>query len=464
MRVFSLHDDNPPRHPRPLFLFAKHLPLALLALAAVLASGCGNGHDKKQAAKIPEVIATTPITDEVIDYQDFTGRLSAITGVEIRARATGYITQAIPQSKEGQMVAKDELLFVVDPRPYQVKLDQAVAQLESAKANATRARNVYERAYTLLGKKAGFQEDVDMRKGDMDVADAAVLEAKAKVADAKLSLDFCYVTAPSAGRISRRMVDPGNLVQQDNTILTTLVTEDPLYAYFDVDERTYLSLLGSAAKRLMSRSPSLQLPVLMRLANEDDFVGKDRRLPKGASPSRDRFLHEGTVDFIDNQVTATTGTIRLRGVFKNPDRLLKPGLFARIRLPIGEPYRAILIPDEALQSDQGRKFVYVVTKGKNKKGEAVDLVEYHRVTIGQAVPATKKQKNAKGEEEDVPYLLRVILRPEKGKENREGIKEGERIIVVGQQRVRPDAQVTVRMQPPPQRPASSLSKLLTASR
>src|SRR5262249_3032093 len=139
--------------------------VALGLLAAALASGCGNGHAKARAPKAPEVIATTPITDEVIDYQDFTGRLSAIGSVEIRARATGYLTQAIPQSKEGQLVAKDELLFVIDPRPYQVKLDQAAAQLESAKAHAVRARSLYERAYALLGKKSGSQEEVEMRKG-----------------------------------------------------------------------------------------------------------------------------------------------------------------------------------------------------------------------------------------------------------------------------------------------------------
>src|SRR5262249_10177307 len=169
MRVFSLQAGNNRRHPRPPHPNPSPTrggrgwgggSLALLALAAVLASGCGNGHEKAGPAKSPEVIVTTPITDEVIDYQDFTGRLSAIGTVEIRARATGYLTQAIPQSREGQLVAKDEQLFVVDPRPYQVKLDQAVAQLESAKATAARARSLYERAYALLGKKAGFQEDV----------------------------------------------------------------------------------------------------------------------------------------------------------------------------------------------------------------------------------------------------------------------------------------------------------------
>jgi RND family efflux transporter MFP subunit len=405
------------------------LPVVLGLLAAVLAGGCGNGHEKARAPKAPEVIVTTPITDEVIDYQDFTGRLSAIGTVEIRARATGYVTQAIPQSKEGQLVAKDELLFVVDPRPYKVKLDQAVAQHESAKANAVRARTLYERASGLLRTKSGSQEDVDMRKGDLDVADAAVLEAKAKVEDAKLSLDFCYVTAPTAGRVSRRLVDPGNLVLADNTVLTTLVTEDPLYTYFDVDERTYLNLLGSTARGLTSLVSRPTFPVLMRLANEDEFA------------------HAGTVDFLDNQVSATSGTIRMRGTFKNAGGLLKPGLFARVRLPIGSPYKALLIPDEALQSDQGRKFVYVVREGKNKEGEPIDVVRYRKVSVGQAVGG-----------------LRVIQPPEKGKEDKEGIKEGDRIVVTGQQRVRPGVPVTVQPQPPPPRPESPLRKLLAANR
>jgi multidrug efflux pump subunit AcrA (membrane-fusion protein) len=480
MSVAFLPDGNQDaKSTASYFTALTRLPLALGLLAAFLASGCGNGHEKP-AVKIPEVIVTTPITDEVIDYQDFTGRLSAISTIDIRARVQGYVTQAIPQSREGQFVAKDELLFVIDPRPYKVKYDQAVAQLESARANAVRARSLYDRAYALLGTRAGAQEDVDMRKGDLDITEAAVLEGKAKVEDAKLNLDFCYVTAPTAGRVSRRMADPGNLVLADNTILTTLVTEDPLYAYFDVDERTYLNLLGAATRRLISysatpelpgsgagtlgllapplgqgpfhavsallanNSAALSFPVLMRLANEDDFVRKEKVLYEGKVTYKEKFLHEGTVNFIDNQVSATSGTIRMRGVFQNPDGLLKPGLFARIRLPVGNPYTATLIPSEALQSDQGRKFVYVVKTGKNKKGEAADMVEYRRVTVGQAVG-----------------VLSVILPPEPGKE---GIQLGDRIVVTGQQRVRPDVQVKVKTQPPPKRPEATLGRLMAENR
>ncbi len=214
------------------------------------------------------------------------------------------------------------------------------------------------------------------------------------------------------GRISRRFVDPGNLIMADQTILTTIVADDPAYVYFDVDERTYLDLIQATAPGVTSSISGLQFPVLMRLANEEQFT------------------HGGAVNFIDNQVSATTGTIRMRGVFANPKGLLKSGLFARIRLPIGNPYQTVLIPDEALMSDQGRKYVYVV----NDKNEIV----YRKVKLGQAIQD-----------------LRVI---------KEGVSPEERVVVQGMQRVRPGVTVTVKNQDPPARPESPLGKLLSFQR
>jgi RND family efflux transporter MFP subunit len=379
--------------------------LGLGVLAAVLAAGCGQAQQGAKATKPIEVIVTKPILDEVTDYQDFTGRLTAVKTVEIRARVTGYVKE-VP-FKEGDLVKEGDLLFQIDARPYKAQLDQDEADLVNKKAVVIQKEALYRRTENLVIKRAASPEDYDIQHGDYKVAKAGVGQAEAKLEASRLNLDWTRVTAPISGRISRRYVDPGNLVNADSTLLTTIVTENPVYAYFDVDERTYLDLLDTVSPGLTTWLSGLQFPVLMRLANEEEFT------------------RAGTVDFIDNQVSATTGTIRMRGVFQNPKGYLKAGLFTRIRLPIGAPYKALLVPDEALQSDQGRKYVYVV----NDKNE----VAYRKVKFGQALQG-----------------LRVI---------KEGVAAGERVIINGMQRVRPGSHVVVQMQAPPARPHSPLGKL-----
>ncbi len=216
------------------------------------------------------------------------------------------------------------------------------------------------------------------------------------------------------------MVDPGNLVNADQTVLTTLVSVDPMYAYFDVDERTYLELAAITAQGSNSFFSALQFPVLMRLANDEEFNTK------------------GYVNFLDNRLNSTTGTVRMRGVFANPNGVFKSGLFARIRLPIGAPYKTLMIPAEALMSDQGRKYVYVVKKEKDEKGEEVDKVEYRSVKLGQELQG-----------------MCVI---------KEGIKDGERVVVAGMQRVRPSAVVKAELREPPPPPPSPLTKILKEDR
>jgi RND family efflux transporter MFP subunit len=216
-------------------------------------------------------------------------------------------------------------------------------------------------------------------------------------------------------------VDPGNLVNADNTQLTTLVVENPIYAYFDVDERTYLDILSYIAPGQATWAEGMKQPVLARVSNESEF----ERL--------------GYIDFIDNRVVATTGTVRMRGVFQNPQFALKPGLFVRIRLPIGSSYKAILIPDEAIQSDQERKYVWVVN--------AENKVEYRSVQLGQSI-----------------QQLRVIRAPEKGKEGKEGLAEGERVIISGMQRVKNGTIVDADEQPAPPPPKMSLVRLINAEK
>jgi multidrug efflux system membrane fusion protein len=387
--------------------------------ALLLLTVCGSGCDRAGPAKgtkNPRVIVTRPITDTVMDYQDFTGRLEAVKTVEIRARVSGYVTSV--EFKEGEIVKEGSLLFQIDVRPYKADLNQAEANLKVALADRDLQKRNAERAKTLLPSNAISKEDYETVHAASEKSGATVGAMEAARDRAKLYLDYTRVIAPVTGRISRRYVDPGNLITADNTVLTTLVTENPMYAYFDVDERTYLDLLAHVAPGRSSWYEGLKLPVMMLLANEKEFE------------------KVGIVDFVDNRVIATTGTVRMRGVFQNPGALLKAGLFVRIRLPIGSAYKALLIPDEAIQSDQERKYVWVVSD-KNE-------VEYRSVTLG---PSLKE--------------LRVIRPAQAGREGKEGLEEGERIIISGMQRVRKGVQVDAEMQEPPAPPGMPLVRLLT---
>jgi membrane fusion protein, multidrug efflux system len=389
--------------------------ISVALVSALLLSGCDNGALATHGTKKPKVVVTTPITDTVMDYQDFTGRLDAVQSVDIRARVSGFITEA--PFKEGDPVKEGDLLFQIDMRPYKADLNQAVANLKLSIADRDYQVQNAERAGRMFATKAISTDDYQKALMERDKSAAAVGAFEAAREKAKLYVDYTRVTSPLTGRISRRFVDPGNLVNQDNTILTTVVTENPVWGWFDVDERTYLNLLAQIAPGLKSWSEGLSLPVMMQLANEKDF----QRI--------------GTVNFVDNRITATTGTVKMRGVFDNSTDMLKPGLFARFRLPMGAAYQSIIIPDEAIQSDQERKYVWVV----NKNNE----VEYRSVTLGQAI----------GE-------LRVIRPAEKGKEGKEGLAVDERIIISGMQRVRKGTVVEAEAQPPPEPPHMALVRLI----
>ena len=397
------------------------LRVGLLFPASFLLLGTACDQAPLERPKKPvEVVVTTPVRGEVADYQDFTGRLDGYRTIEIRARASGYIIEA--PFKEGDVVRDGDLLFQIDPRPYEAALNQAQANVKLAMADANVQAKNAARARNLVKTTAISQEDYDTVLATEEKARATVGAMQAAGDLARLNLEFTRVTAPlkdaplKKGRISRRFVDPGNLILADNTILTTLVIDSQLYAYFDVDERTYLNLVES---RSPGATPSagqdswlktLQFPVLMSLANEGN-----------------KFEHVGKVDFIDNRVVATSGTIRMRAIFDNQNGILKSGLFIRIRLPIGKPINTLLIPAEALQRDQERTNVFVVNTR--------NVVTYRRVTVGQ---------------QELEGLSAI----------QEGLAEGDRVIVSGMQRVRTGAQVETRMRPPPKAPDSPLVRLL----
>ena len=381
---------------------------ALGAFLVIVAVGCGGRAAKAPEKQAPEVVVTTPVADEVADYQDFTGRLDGLRNVDIRPHVSGYVVSA--PFKEGDAVKENDVLFLIDPRPFKADLNLAAANLKLSRADQVLQESNAARARSLLPTGAMSREDFDTATA---TAEKSRANAEAMVATrdrAQLYLDYTKVIAPIGGRISRRLVDPGNLVNADQTVLTSIVSDNQLYAYFDVDERTYLDLVGTASPgqggALASR---LQFPVLLRLANEDEFS------------------RTGVVNFVDNRVNANTGTIRLRAVFDNPTGSLRAGLFVRIRLPVGAPYQALLVPDEAVLSDQGRKYVYVV--------DANNEVAYRSVTLGEEI---------KG--------LRVI---------RKGVAKRDRVVVSGMQRIKPGAQVHAETQAPPKPPGSPLGKLLS---
>jgi RND family efflux transporter MFP subunit len=391
---------------------------AALALAGLLA-GCNQTPPPPKPPRA-EVVVTSPIFDEVTDYQDFTGRLDALLTVDIRPRVSGYIVKA--PFKEGDLVKEGDELFLIDPRSYDADYRQAEGNLKQAEADRKLQDRNYARGRQLFEARSIGQEEFDQITGTWEKSTANATALAAVRDRAKLYLDYTRVTSPISGRISRRNVDPGNLVNAEQTLLTTVVSDDTTYAYFDVDERTYLDLVESSAQRRKTESwfTGLQFPVVMRLANEEDFT----------LPDNTGFRHVGAVNFVDNRLSGNSGTIRMRGVFPNPDHLLKSGLFVRIRLPIGTPYRAVIVPDEALQSDQGRKYVYVV----NDK----NVIEYRAVEPGQAV-----------------HDLRII---------KKGLTGTERVVVEGMQKVREKAEVDVKTRPAPKPPQSTLSKLLSYER
>lgn len=320
----------------------------LACLVGAVAAGCA----KPPAAPVvtPTVVTVSrPVERSVSDYADFSGRTAAVDSVEVRARVFGYLDKV--NFKEGAPVKKGDVLYEIDPRTYKAAVAQAEASLAQAQAKAERLRRDYDRVLKLGG--AASREEVDRVSGEKAEADASVASAVAARDTARLNLDFTRVVAPISGHASRTMITAGNLVQSGEaaggTLLTTIVSGDKMYVYFDVDERTLLRGREARAGRASADKPDGERPVFMGLATEDGFP------------------HQGTLDFVDVQLNPKTGTIRVRALFPNPDGLLTPGLFVRVRIPLGDPHPVLLVTDRAVETNQGQKVVYTV----NDKNEVV---------------------------------------------------------------------------------------------
>jgi multidrug efflux system membrane fusion protein len=313
--------------------------LIIVALSLWLA-GCDNQQPAAQGPPPAEVTVSKPEQKEVVNWNEFTGRTAALKLVKVTPRVSGYIVD-IP-FKEGDLVHKGDLLFQIDPRPYQDAADQAAGQLQQAEANQQLQDATFERQQRLRQTGVIAKEDYDTALSNKNQAAAQVVSAQAALKAAQLNLEFTHVTSPIDGRVSRQLVNIGNLVQADSTRLTTIVTIDPIYAYFSMDELAALTYQRLTREGKLVGSQDGKAPVYLRLQDETGFP------------------HEGIIDFSDNSFDSSTGTLLVRGSFPNSDGFLTPGNFVRVRVASSPKYDALLVADRAIGSDQDQSFVYVV--------------------------------------------------------------------------------------------------------
>jgi membrane fusion protein, multidrug efflux system len=382
----AIHQLRSAVRPVVLALGAAGVAVALSSTLAGCSDATGKAAEAQpQAQAGPPVSAAVVVEKPVADTQEFSGRLEAVEHVEIRPRVSGFITAV--NFKPGATVRKGDVLFVIDPRPFQAEADRAEAAARSARAKAELAKLELSRAERLLGDKAIAQREYDASASAQKELEANARAAQAQYDTAKLNLAYTRVTSPIDGRVSKAEITLGNLVDA-SSVLTSVVSLERIYASFDGDEDTYL--------RVRSQAHSGQsVTVRVGLANEEGFP------------------HEGRLEFVDNQLDTRAGSVRMRAIFANKDDVMAPGLFARVQIGGGDAKPALLISDRAVGTDQSHKFVFVV----DKDGKA----EYREVKLGPVVDG-----------------LRVV---------KAGLKPGEKIVVNGLQRVRPGSPITAQTVP-----------------
>jgi RND family efflux transporter MFP subunit len=385
---------------RRTWIIAGAVVAILATIAATRAIG-GHGSQQQGPPPAPQVTVAAAVGRPVTDWDEFTGHLESVDMVDVRPRVSGYVERVA--FTEGTMVHKGDVLFIIDQRPYAADVEKAKADLAQAETRRTLAQSEVARAKHLLAAQAISRQDFDTRTSASAEGDAAVQAAQAALTTAELNLEWTTVRAPITGRVGRAQVTPGNLVQAgaaNATPLTTVVSLDPIYVYFDGDEQTYLKDLGLAPQAgARGVQQAAKRTVFMGLADETGYP------------------HEGHIDFVDNKLDPVAGTIRARAVFTNADHRLTPGLFARIKLVGSHSYQATLIRDDAVGTDQDRKFVFVLKPDNS--------VDYRAITLGPMDDG-----------------LRVV---------KHGLTPGERVVVNGLQRVRPGVKVNptvVPMTPP----------------
>ena len=363
--------------------------MATVALAAALATGAAA--QGPPGGPPPAVTVAKPVVKEIVEYDDFTGRFEAVESVEIRARVSGYLDKVA--FRDGAMVKKGDPLFVIDRRPYKAALDQAQASLLSAQARLNFAQSDLERAQSLQRTGNISEQLVEQRRQSFITARAEQDNAEAALRNAQLNYDFSEIKAPIDGKIGRKLISEGNLVNANETLLTTIVSLDPIYFYFDVDERSFLAYSRTIASE-KAAGRSIDYAALVGVTDE--------REPKRAAK----------LDVLDNRVDQASGTIRVRAVVPNRDFFLVPGLFGTVRVAGSPPYRGVLIPDEAIATDQDRRIVWVVAED--------GTVSSRIVRPGPRIDGYR--------------LIRT------------GLTGDEAIVIAGLQRVRPGAKVTAQRQ------------------
>ena len=354
----------------------------ILILLLFLSAGCDRPAPKVATVDPVKVKVATPTQEMVTQFEEFTGRTSAVKTVEVPSRVTGFLKEIL--FKDGAEVQEGQQLFAIDDRSFKSQAAAANALVSQVQTRLQRLSSQYRRGKQLVATNSITQEQMEQLEFDKAEAESALEAAKAAKELADLNLEYTRVLAPMSGTIGNRKVDPGNVVKADDGSLATIVKLNPIYAYFDINERTVLRLRRMMEEGKIESADKAKLKVGVALADED-------------APS-----HEGTIDFFDSQVDAATGTLRVRATIVNNSKLLSPGLFVRLRFPVGEPHLATLIPEEALVSDQGQRFIYVI--GPDNK------TAYRRVKIGMLVNGR-----------------RVI---------EEGVKPTEKVVVQGLQRVK----------------------------
>lgn len=438
------------------------LRLAFLLLAVLLAAGCGK--KPADAPKLPPpTIYIQPLKFfPVAGSEEFTGWTVGQRTINIRARVTGYLDKVL--FKDGDDVKDGTELFHIDPRTYQAEFDKAQADVRQKEATLERLNADLRRARAMVPGRGISAEELDKIAGNRLEADASVRAARAHLDYARLNLGFTHVKAPYSGRISRTLVDPGNLVKADDTLLTTMVTMDPMHVYFDIDERTVLRLRRLIAQGEIDSAREKRLAVDIALADEEGFAQADDadKADKEGPAQTDRLkLKQGHIDFIDNQLDPGTGTLRVRAEVRNPREkgtyMLSPGMFVRVRVPIGKPKNSHLVPEAALGSDQGRRFIYVVrdlvvAKGDDgkplldEKGRTIQRGQAVRIDVKvgpQIDPLEKQWKGHFSGPSELQKKWRVITPADESGEG--SIRSDDQIISTGLQRVRGKAQeVTVR--------------------
>lgn len=362
--------------------------LCILLVCCIGLCACGQDHNTYQAPPPPRVTVDTPVRQEVTEYEYATGTTQASRSVDLQARVSGYLQEV--HFRSGQRMDKGDLLFEIDPLPYEAELNKAKANLEARKAELELAQVTLQRKQSAYQDQAVSEVEVIEAKAKKDTAQAAIQAAKAQVEEARINLDYTRIQAPFSGRISRNFVDPGNLITS-STLLASMVQYTPMYVYASISEDILLKFMEHAREMDMSLAESEQdVPVFMALGNEQGYP------------------HQGRIDSIDTEVDTSTGTIQIRGVFPNEDMYIMPGLFSSLRFPIGKAQKALLVPDVAISEDQRGSFVYVVEDDHTVRAQVV--------TTGPRVDH-----------------LRVI---------RSGLDMDDEVIVNGIQRARPGAKVS----------------------